>query len=108
MNIIKKRFGEKNPNWNDEPRFNNLFLRENRNYWNTILERRGYVLLKDVYDSLGIGTTRESCVLGWFKGVTGEDCIKFDWFQLENDEFELIFECYPILKYLDVENVNGK
>lgn len=104
MNTIKKRFGHDNPNWEDNQEFNEVFLKSQRNLWNDILQYRGYVLLKDVYDSLGFEATRESCELGWFKGVTEEDFVKFDWYQIgETGEFELTFECYPILEYLDGE-----
>ena len=41
----------------------------------------GYLLLRDVYEALGIQITRESLVAGWVKG---ENCERFEYEIHEN------------------------
>lgn len=110
-NIIKKRFGRNNnPYWDKNKEFNLMFFQSQMNLANDKLTHQGHVLLLDVYDMLGIARTKESCYLGLVKGVNkNEDYVKMSYEELLDhpNEFELTFECYPILEYLEVENVAG-
>lgn len=109
--IIKKRFGKGNWNWNKDVVYNRAFLSTQQRYIDDLLASRGHVLLLDVYDILGIARTAESCSLGRVKGVGDEktDLLWFYWKELPDhpNEFELTFICYPILDYLEKENVAG-
>lgn len=108
-NIIKKRFDSGCPSWEKEVKFNEYFLKAQQNYFTEMMQAQGFVFLRDVYMGLGLATTKESCILGWVKGVVKEkDYVNFSYSQIEDtSDFELIFECYPILDYLEMENVAG-
>lgn len=78
-NIIRKKFDKGNPNWDENPEFSKLYLNAQRNYFNDVMQIQGFVFLRDVYMGLGLATTKESCMLGWVKGVVaGADFVKFD------------------------------
>lgn len=108
-NIIRKRFDDRCPSWDKEPKFNELFLKSQHQYLNDVMQNQGFVFLRDVYMNLGLATTKESCILGWVKGVVPEkNFVDFKYSQIEDtSDFELVFECYPILDYMEMENVAG-
>ena len=59
-------FGPQNKNWNPTlPDYNLVFLRGRQKYANDKLHAYGFVLLNDVYDSLGVPRTSAGCVVGW-------------------------------------------
>lgn len=58
-------FHEGNPNWNRTAEFNVIFLRVQQNIMNELLNRKGFVLLNDVYDALGFERTSAGAVVGW-------------------------------------------
>lgn len=105
-NIIKKRFDNQSPNWAKEANFNELFLKGQQIYFTELMQIQGFVFLRDVYMALGLATTKESCILGWVKGVVPEkDFVNFEYSQIGNSsDFELTFECYPILDYMETED----
>lgn len=108
-NIIRKRFDSRCPGWDEEAKFNECFLKAQQNYLTDVMQKQGFVFLRDVYTALGLATTKESCILGWVKGVVeGKDFVDFRYTQIEDtSDFELVFECYPILDYMEMENVAG-
>lgn len=67
LSPYSRYFDESNQNWKDVPEYNMLFLRATQQYANQRLNQRGYVLLNDVYDDLGMDRTKEGCVVGWLK-----------------------------------------
>lgn len=67
LSPYSKFFDEHNVNWKDMPEYNMLFLRAVQNFANQQLNQKGYILLNDVYDSLGMERTKEGCVVGWLK-----------------------------------------
>lgn len=102
--IIKKKFDCTNINWGKDPKFNEMFLKSKLYYFNDMLNWSGAVLLRDLYMDLGLETTAESCINGWVKGIGKDDFVKFSFSQIyDTPDFELIFECYPILVYLNKE-----
>lgn len=59
-------FGPQNKNWNPTlPDYNLVFLRGRQKYANDKLHAYGFVLLNDVYDSIGVPRTSAGCVVGW-------------------------------------------
>lgn len=108
-NIIRKRFDSQCPNWDKDPRFNELYLKSQHQHLNDVMQFQGFVFLRDVYMALGLATTKESCLLGWVKGVVPEkDFVNFEYSQIgDTSDFEQVFRCYPILDYMEMENVAG-
>jgi hypothetical protein len=83
-------FGPGNPNWNPTPEFNIVFLRAQQNYWNDQLSVKGYVMLNDVYDALGLERTSAGAVVGWVYGsdLPGDNYVDFGcWGDESMDKF---------------------
>lgn len=70
--------------WSPQPDYNLVTLRSHQNYMNNMLQMRGYVLLNDVYDALGLERTKAGCVVGWVKNGAGDGYIDFGIFTEEN------------------------
>lgn len=101
---IAKRFDRGSLNWDKDAKFNELFLNAQKVYIDDMLESLGYVFLSDVYILLGLPVTRDSCILGWSNIIEDGGGIRFKWSQIgKTPDFELVFECYPILIYLPEE-----
>lgn len=71
-----KFFDECSREWNNDPEYNQLFLRSQQNYFNNLLQVRGAVFLNEVYDALGIPRTSAGSVVGWKMG-NGDSFIDF-------------------------------
>ena len=69
-------FDESNPNWENNPEYNMMFLRSQQNYWNDILHTRGHVFINEVRESLGLPHTQAGSILGWVMGM-GDNNIDF-------------------------------
>ena len=73
--------------WSPDPGYNQMFLRSSQGYANDLLRARGYVLLNDVLDMLGIERTRAGCVVGWvLDGGNSDNYIDFGVF--DGDEWK--------------------
>jgi hypothetical protein len=71
-------FDEENVNWNREPEYNLLFLRNQQNWWNDMLHARGHVFLNEVYGSLGLSHTPKGALVGWVRNSEmGDSFIDF-------------------------------
>lgn len=84
VKVIKKNpnmyavfFDPSNPNWNPTPEYNLFFLRAQQNYMNDLLQKRGFVMLNDVYDALGMDRTKAGTIVGWKLNGKGDDFIDF-------------------------------
>lgn len=82
-----KFFDESNPNWTKDPEVNRLFIQAQQNYLNHKLQARGYVLLNEAYDQLGIEHSRAGCVVGWAIGPDGDNYIDFGMFDAYSRDF---------------------
>jgi len=71
-----KFFDECSHEWNNDPEYNQLFLRSQQNYFNNLLQVRKAVFLNEVYDALGIPRTSAGSVVGWKLG-NGDGFIDF-------------------------------
>ena len=64
--------------WTKNPEYNLMFLRQQQNYANDLLQKRGHVFLNEVYDMLGIPRSSAGQIVGWVLGSeTGDDYIDF-------------------------------
>ena len=61
----KRVYDSRNPYWDNDPAYNEMFLRARQNYWNDKLRVDGHVFLNDVLKSLGFPTTRTGHDVGW-------------------------------------------
>ncbi len=82
------RDGIPNPNWYDDPYFNMQFLKCQENYFNMLLNTRGYVYLNEVYDHLGFPLTSEGQLVGWMKRGADEptNYISFGLYDITNPQ----------------------
>ena len=55
------------PLWSKDRESNEKLLREIETYYNELFKARGYVFLRDIYEKLGVGVTKESIVVGWHR-----------------------------------------
>lgn len=62
--------------WSADPDYSEVFLRNQQNYFNDLLQARGHVFLNEVLDSLGMKRTPAGAICGWVKGA-GDDYIDF-------------------------------
>lgn len=60
-----RMFDESNPLWDRQPSYNQVFLISQQEYANQRLNAHGYLLLNDVYSSLGFKKTTAGAVVGW-------------------------------------------
>ena len=65
--IYARPFDELNKNWSKHPNDNRIFVQVQQQWANDRLNAYGYLLLNDVYRSLGMEDTKEGCVVGWVK-----------------------------------------
>lgn len=80
--------------WTKNPEYNLMFLRQQQNYANDLLNTRGYVFLNEVYDMLGIPRTTAGQEVGWVLGT-------------ENSDGYIDFGIYDVHKPTNMDFVNG-
>lgn len=103
MFVFKKVFNKDNPHWSCNVVTNEEFLNNVRIYLDTLLQNGEYVFLKDAYEFLGLPITRQSCTYGWDVVTTKHVIINIKKIEKTKD-FQLIFECVPIIDYLPEES----
>lgn len=62
---FSKIFDKLNPNWENTPEYNMLFLKAQQNYANDLLRAKGFLFLNDVYEMLGFPRTIAGQSVGW-------------------------------------------
>lgn len=62
-----RMFGELNRLWKNDAAQNLIFLKNVQEYFNDMLNYRGWVMLSEVYAHLGLHISRESAIVGWYK-----------------------------------------
>lgn len=65
--MYARQFDPINNNWNPYKGRNVSFLRAQQRWANEILIAKGYLILNDVYKSLGLGPTTAGAVTGWVR-----------------------------------------
>lgn len=84
-------FDEANPNWENSAELNYIFIKCQQEYANHRLHTRGYVLLNEVYASLGFEYTSPGAVVGWvydpYAEGDGDNYIDFGLFEAHSERF---------------------
>ena len=92
-------------NWSRDQEANYMYLKHTENYFNAKLQRRGYVFLNEIYDSLSMRMTKTGQIAGWTKN-TGK--IEFEIFKRASDSNEWFIHflnvCENILEYIEEES----
>ena len=81
-----KFFDEYCVNWSKNAEDNYLFLKQQLNYANEILNSRGYIFLNEVYEMLGFDTTVAGHVVGWMKNGDGQGFVDFGMYDIHNEK----------------------
>lgn len=63
-------FTKANPNWEQNSDYNEMFIRNVQNYCNAYLRANKVLTLNQVYDQLGMPTTKAGMVVGWIYDKT--------------------------------------
>lgn len=104
-----KFFDEGSEYYEKDPERNLYFLRAEQNYANDRLRSRGYVTLNEVYERLGIPTTKAGQIVGWVYDLdkpNGDNYIDFgiyDTYREKNRDFVNGYERSILLDF----NVDG-
>ena len=102
-------FDEFNPNWQNDPEYNLMFLKAQQQYANDLLKARGRLFLNEVYDMLGIERTKAGQVVGWtynMKNPTGDNFVDFGIYDMSKERVRAFVNgCEPSI-LLDF-NVDG-
>jgi hypothetical protein len=102
-----KIFDESNVNFNKHWREGNLtFLLGQQKFATERLHSKGWLVLNDVYDALGLPETPDGAVTGWVLGAGGDDYVDFGIFDLESPaarDFVNGYEPHVILDF----NIDG-
>lgn len=81
QSIYGRTFDQNCAPWGDDRLTNLCYLKNVETYYNNVLKARGYVLLNEVYDTLGFPRTKAGLVVGWFydeNNVFVDNCIDFN------------------------------
>ena len=74
-----------NPNWQDTPEYNLMFLKRMERYANDMLRSRKRLFLNEVYTMLGIPVSKEGQIVGWVYDPSNPDIDNYVDFGLYND-----------------------
>lgn len=97
--------------WEKNSELNLLFLRAEQNYANDRLKARGYLFLNEVYERLGIPTTRMGQVVGWIYDPKnpdhkGDNYVDFGIYNMHREKVRDFVNGYEEVILLDF-NVDG-
>ena len=101
-----KFFDESCLGWTKDPEYNLMFLRNQQQYANDLLESRGYLFLNEVYEMLGIQRTRQGQVIGWIYDKNVIDKVNFGIYNIANPANRRFVNGYERSILLDF-NVDG-
>lgn len=88
---ISRWFDKGNPNWSRSGDVNEMFLRTTQNVMNRDLQRKGHILLNEVYELLGFEATAPGSVLGWSQQVNNDTFVEFDFISMAEGAIALDF-----------------
>lgn len=102
-------FDEASPYWEKDSEYNLMFLRAEQNYANDRLRAKGRVYLNEIYERLGIPTTKAGQVVGWVydpENGTGDNYIDFGIYECNRERARAFVNGYERCILLDF-NVDG-
>lgn len=79
--IYSRIFDERSPNFENNSRYNRMFLKETEIYANKLLKERGHLFLNEVYDMLGLSHTKTGAITGWKyeeNNMNGDNFVEFN------------------------------
>lgn len=95
--------------WDKDPEMNLMFLRQQQNHANELLQRKGHLFLNEVYDMLGIPRTKAGQIVGWIydeKCPVGDNFVDFGLYDIYNEKVRDFVNGYERTVLLDF-NVDG-
>lgn len=92
--------------WKANRQDNLFFISCQERFANERLHRRGYLLLNEVYESLGLPVTDYGCVVGWVMKGDGDQYVDFGLFDRHTDNVKLYLGGINEEIFLDF-NVDG-
>lgn len=95
--------------WTKDPEANLTFLKQQQNYANDKLKRKGFLFLNDVYGMLGIQPTKAGQIVGWIydeKNPVGENFVDFGIYDINRPKNRDFVNGYERVILLDF-NVDG-
>lgn len=93
--------------WTKDPEQNLFFLLQQQNWANEKLKSQGYLLLNEVYESLGIPKTKLGAVYGWlYNSETGDGFVDFGLNEIHRESVRNFVNGYERVILLDF-NVDG-
>lgn len=95
--------------WSKDAEYNLTFLKQQQNYANDLLKKKGHLFLNEVYDMLGIPRTRAGQVVGWIydeKHPIGDNFVDFGIYDMNREKVRDFVNGYERVILLDF-NVDG-
>ena len=95
--------------WSKDAEYNLTFLKQQQNYANDLLKKKGHLFLNEVYDMLGIPRTRAGQVVGWIydeKHPIGDNFVDFGIYDMNREKVRDFVNGYERVIFLDF-NVDG-
>lgn len=95
--------------WTKDPEANLTFLKQQQNYANDKLKRKGFLFLNDVYGMLGIQPTKAGQIVGWIydeKNPIGDNFVDFGIYDINRPKNRDFVNGYERVILLDF-NVDG-
>ena len=95
--------------WTKDPEANLTFLKQQQNYANDKLKRKGFLFLNDVYSMLGIKPTKAGQIVGWIydeKNPIGDNFVDFGIYDINRPKNRDFVNGYERVILLDF-NVDG-
>ena len=74
-------FDKRSYGWTTDLKVCLMFLKHPEAHCNELLQARGWLFLRDVYEKLGLPVTRDSCLVGWIYeegNKLGDNYVRFD------------------------------
>lgn len=95
--------------WQKDAELNLVFLKQQQNWANELLQRKGHLFLNEVYDMLGIPRTKAGQIVGWIydeKNPHGDNFVDFDIYNMNREKVRDFVNGYERTILLDF-NVDG-
>lgn len=102
-------FDSSSPYWDKSPDANLMFLRSEQSYANDLLKIKGFLTLNEVYERLGIPTTKAGMVVGWTydkDNPDGDNYVDFGLYETTRESVRDFVNGYKDVVLLDF-NVDG-